>query len=77
MEALEELEALQLQHQVTTLTSSQPQHVPIRAAENERTGSESQENSIGNQHVMVLLSPSGKGRNKQNPRHPLTSMQKN
>lgn len=33
--------------------------------------------SMGNQHATVLLSSSGKGRSKQNPRHPLTSMEKN
>lgn len=57
------------------------QHNPsvsrLGAAVNEGAGSESQEISAGNQHVTVLLSPSGKGRNKQNPRHPLTSMEKN
>lgn len=44
---------------------------------NEGIGSENQEVSLGNQHVTVLLFPSGKGRNKQNPRHLLTSMEKN
>lgn len=28
-----------------------------------------------NQHTTVLLSPSGKESSKQNPRHPLTSME--
>lgn len=31
--------------------------------------------SMRNQHTTVLLSPSGKESSKQNPRHPLTSME--
>lgn len=42
----------------------------------QKAGRDGQSFSMGNQHTMVLFPPSEK-RSKQNPKHPLTSMDKN